>query len=125
MQVWISSHFGVLSEQLHVADENLLFIGGTFYPTADLCKGNSSALWLSGVARAAPSWRRAPRDRGRPEFFSHSGWVGPERFWAGFRFGGAGKGRRISSSLLDLSLTRSARIEGPFRVDLCSAPGLL
>ena len=31
----------------------------------------------------------------------------------------------ILSSLQDFSLTRSARIEGPFRVDLCSVPGLL
>jgi hypothetical protein len=30
IQVWISTHFGVLSEQLPVADENLLFIKATF-----------------------------------------------------------------------------------------------
>jgi hypothetical protein len=29
MQVWISTHFGVLSKQLPVADENLLFIKAT------------------------------------------------------------------------------------------------
>jgi hypothetical protein len=29
IQVWISTHFGVLSEQLPVADENLLFIKAT------------------------------------------------------------------------------------------------
>jgi hypothetical protein len=33
MQVWISTHFGVLSEQLPVADENSLFIKATFTPT--------------------------------------------------------------------------------------------
>jgi hypothetical protein len=32
MQVWISTHFGVLSEQLLVADEHLLFIKATFTP---------------------------------------------------------------------------------------------
>jgi hypothetical protein len=32
MQTWISTHFGVLSEQLPVADENLLFIKATFTP---------------------------------------------------------------------------------------------
>jgi hypothetical protein len=32
IQVWISTHFGVLSEQLPVADENLLFIKATFTP---------------------------------------------------------------------------------------------
>jgi hypothetical protein len=30
LQVWISTHFGVLSEQLPVADENPLFITDTF-----------------------------------------------------------------------------------------------
>ncbi len=37
MQVWISTHFGVLSEQLPVADENLLFIRH-LYRAAGLCK---------------------------------------------------------------------------------------
>jgi len=31
-QVWISTHFGVLSEQLPVADENILFIKTTVTP---------------------------------------------------------------------------------------------
>src|ERR1035441_7449923 len=65
IQVCISPHFGVISERLPIADENLLFIGGTLYPTARLCEGNSSALWLAGVARAAPSWRRAAQARGK------------------------------------------------------------
>ena len=30
IQTWISTHFGVLSEQLPVADENFLFIKATF-----------------------------------------------------------------------------------------------
>jgi hypothetical protein len=65
MQVWITSFLGVISERLPIADENPLFIGGTFNPTAGLCKGNSSAVWLAGVARAAPSWRRAAQARGK------------------------------------------------------------
>jgi hypothetical protein len=32
IQVWIFTHFGVLSEQLPVADENILFIKATFTP---------------------------------------------------------------------------------------------
>jgi hypothetical protein len=32
IQVWISTHFGVLSEQLPDADENSLFIKPTFTP---------------------------------------------------------------------------------------------
>ena len=32
MQVWVSTHFGGLSEQLPVADEHLLFIKATFTP---------------------------------------------------------------------------------------------
>jgi hypothetical protein len=32
IQVWISTHFGVLSEQLPGADEHLLFIKATFTP---------------------------------------------------------------------------------------------
>jgi hypothetical protein len=32
IQTWISAHFGVLSEHLPVADENLLFIKVTFSP---------------------------------------------------------------------------------------------
>jgi hypothetical protein len=36
MQVWISTHFGVLSEQLPVADANLLFIKATFTPAPAL-----------------------------------------------------------------------------------------
>ena len=32
IQVWISTHFGVLSEQLPDADENSLFIKATFTP---------------------------------------------------------------------------------------------
>ena len=32
IQVWISTHFGVLSEQLPVADEKWLFIRGNFVP---------------------------------------------------------------------------------------------
>jgi hypothetical protein len=35
-QVWISSHFGVLSEQLPVADANLLFMKATFTPAPAL-----------------------------------------------------------------------------------------
>jgi hypothetical protein len=31
-QIWISTHFGVLSEQLPVADESFLFIKATFTP---------------------------------------------------------------------------------------------
>src|ERR1035441_9847965 len=65
IQVCISPHFGVISERLPIADENLLFIRGTLYPTAGLCEGNSSALWLAGVARATPSWWRAAQDRGK------------------------------------------------------------
>jgi hypothetical protein len=30
IQVWITSLFGVISERLPIADENLLFIGGNF-----------------------------------------------------------------------------------------------
>jgi hypothetical protein len=36
IQVWISTHFGVLSEQLPVADENFLFIEATFTPAPAL-----------------------------------------------------------------------------------------
>jgi hypothetical protein len=32
IQVWISTHFGVLSKRLPGADENLLFIEATFTP---------------------------------------------------------------------------------------------
>jgi hypothetical protein len=32
IQIWISTHFGVLSEQLPVADEKLPFIKATFTP---------------------------------------------------------------------------------------------
>jgi hypothetical protein len=36
IQVWISTHFGVLSEQLPVADEKFLFIKPTFTPAPTL-----------------------------------------------------------------------------------------
>ena len=80
IQVWISTHFGVISERLPITDENLLFIGGNFYPTAGLCKGNSSALWLAGVVRAAPRWQRAAQDRRK----------GATRVFQPFRLGRAG-----------------------------------
>jgi hypothetical protein len=43
MQVLISTHFGVLSEQLPVAGEHLLFIKATFTPAPAPCKAHSTA----------------------------------------------------------------------------------
>ncbi len=39
IQVWISTRFGVISERLAIADENLLFIGGTFTRRQSSVKG--------------------------------------------------------------------------------------
>jgi len=38
IQVWISTHFGVLSEQLPVADATLPFIGNSFTQRRLRCK---------------------------------------------------------------------------------------
>ena len=44
MQVWISTHFGVISKRPPNANEELSFIGPTITPLYHFCKGNSGAF---------------------------------------------------------------------------------
>ena len=46
IQVWISTHFGVLSEQLPVPDENILFIRGIVTRSRVCVKGNRAFFGL-------------------------------------------------------------------------------
>ena len=76
IQVWISTHFGVLSEQLPVADENLLFIEGNFTRRQVSVKA-IRALFGSLASRGLhQDGREQPRpvERGQPEFLSRFGW---------------------------------------------------
>ena len=52
IQVWISTHFGVISKRLGLADPRFLFIKATLTPPESACK--ASSLTLEGPSVRAP-----------------------------------------------------------------------
>ena len=51
IQIWISSHFGLLSKRLFPVDEKVLFIDRDFSRCPSPCKAKSELFWLA-VAQA-------------------------------------------------------------------------
>jgi len=59
IQVWLSTHFGVISERLGAADESSGFIEASFTPPSCDCKGAFDALLPPGLARWLANARQA------------------------------------------------------------------